>query len=67
MLTNGFIYFDVLRQLLNELVSSDALYNSCTVAALNKGLGGTSFDDNDNRKALQSKFKQNIEQLYAKP
>jgi hypothetical protein len=65
------IYTDIARQLLNgEDLSSDALYNKTAaqlMAALNKGLGGTSFDDNDSRKALQSKFKQNIEQFsYAK-
>jgi hypothetical protein len=65
------IYTDIARQLLNgEDLSSDALYNKTAaqlMAALNKGLGGTSFDDEDSRKELQSKFKQNIEQFsYAK-
>lgn len=65
------IYTDIARQLLNgEDLSSDALYNKTAaqlMAALNKGLGGTSFDDEDSRTALQSKFKQNIEQFsYAK-
>ena len=53
------IYTDIARQLLNgEDLSSDALYNKTAaqlMAALNKGLGGTSFDDEDSRKALQSK------------
>lgn len=65
------IYNEIARQLLEgEDLSSDALYKKTAaqlMAALNKGLGGTTFDDDDSRKALQSKFAQNIEQFsYAK-
>lgn len=65
------IYTDIARQLLEgEDLNTDALYNKTAaqlIAAMNKGFGGTSFDDDDSRKALQSKFIQNIEQFsYAK-
>lgn len=65
------IYTEIARQLLEgEDLNADALYKktaSQLIAAMNKGFGGTTFDDDDSRKALQSKFTQNIEQFsYAK-
>lgn len=65
------IYTDIARQLLEgEDLNTDALYKKTAaqlIAAMNNGFGGTSFDDDDSRKALQSKFIQNIEQFsYAK-
>lgn len=65
------IYNDIAQQLLNgEDLNTDAVYNKTAselMAAMHKGLGGTAFDDNDSRKALQSAFKSNLEQFsYAK-
>lgn len=65
------IYSDIARQLLNGAdLNTDAIYNLTAaqlMAAMNKGLGGTSFDDNDSRIALQKAFKANLEQFsYAK-
>lgn len=65
------IYEDIARQLLKgEDLNTDAFYNRTAkqlISAMNKGLGGTSFDDNDSRQALQSAFKANLEQFsYAK-
>lgn len=65
------IYDDIARQLLNgEDLSTDAVYKKTAaqlIAAMNKGLGGTAFDDNDSRLALQKAFTQNLEQFsYAK-
>lgn len=65
------IYDDIARQLINgEDLNTDAIYNRTAaqlIAAMNKGLGGTSFDDNDSRIALQKAFTHNIEQFsYAK-
>jgi len=65
------IYDDIARQLLNgEDLNTDAVYNKTAtqlISAMNKGLGGTSFDDNDSRLALQNAFKANLEQFsYAK-
>ncbi len=65
------IYEDIARQLLNgEDLNTDAVYNRTAkqlISAMNKGLGGTSFDDNDSRQALQSAFKANLEAFsYAK-
>jgi len=65
------IYEDIARQLLNgEDLNTDAIYKRTAaqlIAAMNKGLGGTSFDDTDSRLALQNAFKSNLEQFsYAK-
>lgn len=64
------IYTNIARQLLNgEELSTDAIYNKTAAqltTALNNGFG-VAYDDTDSRKALQAKFKQNIEQFsYAK-
>lgn len=64
------IYTEIARQLVaGEDLNTDAVYFKTAqqlVEALNKGFG-TAFDDEDSRKALQEKFKQNIEQFsYAK-
>lgn len=65
------IYSDIARQLLNgEDLDTDAIYNRTAaqlIAAMNKGLGGTAFDDNDSCIALQKAFKANLEKFsYAK-
>lgn len=65
------IYTDIARQLLNgDDLNTDAIYNKTAaqlIDALNSGLGGNSFDDNDSRIALQKAFTQNIEAFsYAK-
>lgn len=65
------IYTDIARQLLNgDDLDTDALYTRTAkqlIEALNNGFGNTIFDDGDSRKALQDKFKLNIEQFsYAK-
>lgn len=65
------IYTEIARQLLEgEDLDTDAVYRKTAaelVGAMNKGFGGTVFDDNDSRKALQTKFTQNIEHFsYAK-
>lgn len=65
------IYEDIARQLLNgDDLSTDAIYSKTAaqlIAAMNKGLGGTSFDENDSRLALQKAFTQNLQQFsYAK-
>lgn len=65
------IYTEITRQLMSgETVDTDALYNKTAaqlIAAMNKGFGGNSFDDNDSRNALQKAFTQNLEAFsYAK-
>lgn len=65
------IYTEIARQLLNgEDLNTDAIYHKTAallIAAMNNGFSETSFDDDDSRQALQSKFIQNIEQFsYAK-
>lgn len=65
------IYTDIAKQLLEGAdLDTDAIYNKTAaqlIAAMNNGLGGTSFDDNDSRIALQKAFTQNIEAFsYAK-
>ena len=65
------IYTDIATQLLNgDALDTDAIYNRTAkqlIAAMNKGLGGTSFDDNDSRVALQKSFTSNLEAFsYAK-
>jgi hypothetical protein len=65
------IYTDIATQLLNgDDLNTDAIYNRTAkqlISAMNKGLGGTSFDDNDSRIALQKAFTTNLEAFsYAK-
>ncbi len=65
------IYEDIARQLLNgEDLNTAAIYNKTAaqlIAAMNNGLGGTSFDDGDSRQALQNAFKANLKEFsYAK-
>lgn len=65
------IYAEIARQLIRgEDLNTDALYNKTAaqlVEAMNKGFGGTSFDDEDGRFKLQQAFQRNIEQFsYAK-
>ena len=64
------IYTEIARQLqAGADLNTDAIYNKTATQlteALNKGYG-VAYDDQDSRKALQAKFKQNIEQFsYAK-
>lgn len=65
------IYTDIAKQLLEgKDLDKDAIYNKTAaqlIAAMNNGFGGTSFDDNDSRIALQKAFTQNLEAFsYAK-
>jgi hypothetical protein len=65
------IYTDIAKQLLEgKDLDTDAIYNKTAaklIAAMNNGLGGTAFDDNDSRIALQKAFIQNLEAFsYAK-
>jgi hypothetical protein len=65
------IYTDIAKQLLEGGdLDTDAIYNKTAtqlIAAMNNGLGGTSFDDNDSRIALQKAFTLNLEAFsYAK-
>jgi hypothetical protein len=65
------IYTEIARQLIeNEDLNTDAVYRKTAtqlVEAMNKGFEEASFDDEDSRKSMQSKFTQNINQFsYAK-
>lgn len=72
---NGQDWDDIYTHIANQLLSgedldTEAVYTKTAkqlIAALNKGFGGASFDDEDSRKVLQNKFVQNIQQFsYAK-